>query len=205
MNTSSEPSGMRVWRAPLAALILALAGVPAFAHDDDEERRNTETTPVTISSVNPCFGPADPVTDEHPGEPIEGPGVQETTTREKIKRDGTMETRTRTKINGKPVGSVSQVKYVYENDNTTNLRFRPNGATKFVSRSREEGIPMQSVGVTGQRVPSFVVTTVEEQEFDPARPAKNKFRSERDEKCRDKKGRDRCNDHDRHDDHRDRD
>jgi hypothetical protein len=201
MDSSSNTRNERYW-PHATVLVLTLAAVPAYA---DDERRNTEKTPVTISSNNPCFGPADPVTDEHPGEPIEGPGTQETTTRETIKRDGTMETRTRTQISGRPVGAVSAVTYVYENDNTTNLRFRPNGATRFISRSREEGIPTQRVGVTGQNVPAFVVTTREEQVFDPAVPAKNKSTFERDEKCRDKKGRDRCHDEDRHDDHRDRD
>ena len=202
MNLSSSKTAHERGHWPCAtALVLALAAASAYA---DDERRSTETTPVTISSRNPCFGPPDPITDEHPGEPIEGPGTQQTTTRETIKPDGTMETRTQTKINGTPVGAVSAVKYLYDNDNRTNLRFRPNGATRFIVRNREEGIPMQRVGVTGQNVPSFVVTTVEEQVFDPAVPANNKATFERDEKCRDKKGNDRCHDADRHDDHRDR-
>jgi hypothetical protein len=207
MNASSEVFGRRVQWPSLGALVLALAAVPAFAdNDDDEERRNKETTPVEIVSQNPCFGPVDPATDEHPGEPIQGPGTMTTDTREKIKRDGTMETRTRTKISGRPTGQISQVKYVYENDDTLNLRFRPNGAFRITRHTREEGVPEKPKSpVTGQNVPSFVVTTVQEQEFDPLRPAKNKNRFDQDTKCRDKKGKDRCRDHDRHDDHRDRD
>jgi hypothetical protein len=201
MDLSSKTRRERLhWPLPAAA-VLVLAAAPAFADDGDRERKNTENTPVTITSTNPCFGPADPVTKQHTGEPIEGPGTQQRTTKEKIKRDGTMETRTRTITSGRPVGDVSLVTYDYDNDNTVNLRFKPNGATKFISRTREEGIPERSRSATGQPVPRFVVTIVDETVFDPANPAKNKTKFERDEKCRDKQGRDRCNDADGHRDH----
>ncbi len=204
MNASSEPGGIRV-RAAAAALVLSLASVSAFAHDDDKERRNDETTPVDISSHNPCYGPADPVTREHPGEAIQGSGTQRTKTHEKTKRDGTMETRTHTRINGTAIGAASQARYWYDNDSQTNLRFRPNGATRFISRSREDGIPDRSRDALGNPVPRFTVITREEQVFDPNNPAKNKATTERDEKCRDKHGRDRCNDNDGHRDHSDHD
>jgi hypothetical protein len=202
MNASSKPGGMRA-RAAAAALVLTLVAVPAFA--DNDERRNDETTPVDISSHNPCYGPADPVTKEHPGEPIQGSGTQRTQTHEKTKRDGTMETRTHTKINGTAVGAVSQAVYWYDNHSHTNLRFRPNGATRFISRSREDGIPDRARDAAGNPVPRFTVITREEMVFDPANPAKNRATTERDDKCRDKHGRDRCNDSDGHRDHSDHD
>ena len=204
MNASSEPGGIRVRRAA-AALVLTLAAVPAFAHNDDRERRNDTTEPTTISSHNPCYGPADPVTKEHPGEPIEGEGQQRTQTHEKIKRDGTMETRTHTRVFGTAVGAASHAVYWYDNHNHTNLRFKPNGGTRFIVRSREDGIPDRERDALGNPVPRFTVITREEQRFDPDVPGQNKTRTERDEKCRDKHGRDRCNDSDGHRDHSDHD
>ena len=204
MNACSKPGGMRAWAAA-ATLVLTLATVSAFAHNDDQERRNDETTPVDISSHNPCYGPPDPVTKEHPGEAIQGSGTQRTKTHEKTKRDGTMETRTHTRINGTAVGAASQARYWYDNDSHTNLRFRPAGATRFISRSREDGIPDRARDALGNPVPRFTVITREEQVFDPANPAKNKATTERDDKCRDKHGRDRCNDSDGHRDHSDHD
>jgi hypothetical protein len=141
---------------PCAALVLTLAG-PAFAHDDEpREERGTVTKDFPLRGNNRCYGPKAPLTGEHPGEELEGTGTYRETKRTTTKRDS-VETRTRVQINGRAVGMVSHVNYIFASDDTTTLRMNASNSGT-VQRYRETGIPERSRDDLNQPVPRYFYT-----------------------------------------------
>ena len=137
MNACSKPGGMRS-RAAAAALVLALAVVPAFADNDTTKQEQ----PFTLDGQNPCL-----VTDHFHVE-----GTTSTETRVKDQGNAGSEFRTRSRSVGEGFGLPSGARYTYSDETLNVFRFGPKRPTKMENRRDERLIAHDN------RVPSFFHT-----------------------------------------------
>lgn len=149
MQSSSGKTRARPHWPCAAALALILAAPPAFADDDEPERRETaEKSPWNTSEVvNPCVkNPATSGKGERLAENMRcetgNCGTLRTETRTK-RSNGRTETRERTRGDGFGTGEIDNVRYSLALDHTVVTRTTKKDS-RTVSFHREMGQPQRS-------------------------------------------------------------